>query len=48
MDVLCLVIWILNLVFAVIQTINNEPVSRVASICAMLVCVLVYLERILV
>ncbi len=47
MDIFCLVIWILNLIFAVAHTVNNEPVSPVVTICALVVCVVHYLEKIM-
>lgn len=46
MDILCLVIWILNLIFAIIDIIYKRPINPVASICAMLVCIIHYLIRI--
>ena len=47
MDILCLVIWILNTVLAVNAMVNNEQISPVVTICALIVCVLHYLERIM-
>lgn len=47
MDILCLVIWVLNLVFAVMDVVNKKPINSVSGICAMLICVIYYLAKIM-
>lgn len=46
MDIFCLVIWILNLIIAVSEVVNNRPINPVVSICAMFVCIVLYLARV--
>lgn len=46
MNIFCLIIWILNLIVTVNQTINKEPINPIIAICAIIVCILFYLERI--
>lgn len=47
MDVLCLVIWVLNLIFAIGDVVQNKPISSVSGICAMLICIIYYLAKIM-
>lgn len=47
MNIFCLVVWVLSLIVTVVQAVNKEPISPVSGICAMLVCIIYYLEKIL-
>jgi hypothetical protein len=47
MDILCLVIWILGLIDAVVRSVKKEPISSVQGICAILIVIIHYLERII-
>jgi hypothetical protein len=47
MNIFCLVVWTLSLIVAAVQAVNKEPISPIVSICAMLVCIIYYLEKIL-
>lgn len=44
-NVACLLVWIFNLVVNIISFINNGTVSPVASLCAILICILYYAEE---
>lgn len=47
MNVLYLVIWVLNLAFAIADVVQKKPISSVAGICAMLICIIYYLAKIM-
>lgn len=46
MNVICLLIWIFNLVCGIANIVNNEPVSPTLYICAVVVCIIYYLGEV--
>lgn len=46
MNFICLIIWILQLVVATVKVVNGKPVSPVVAICAILVCIMMYIDKI--
>lgn len=47
MDLACLIIWIIMGVFAVYDLIKNNPVNPFSHFCAVLVCIVMYTEKLL-
>ena len=45
MNFICLMIWILQLISETIKIVKGKPVSPVISICAILVCIMWYIDR---
>lgn len=47
MNVLCLIIWIAQLIFGISNAITGTPVSTGAFICATIVCILFYISELI-
>lgn len=47
LNIICLIIWILNLIFGVRSMMIGEPVNEVIYICAVLICILYYIRELL-
>lgn len=45
MNFICLIIWILQLVSETIKIVNGKPVSPTVTICAILVCIMMYIDK---
>lgn len=45
-NVICLVLWITQLVFGILAVCGVVTVSPIAFICAVLICILHYIEKI--
>lgn len=48
MNLACLIIWSILGVFAVCNLIKKEPVDPLSHFCAVLVCIVLYAEKLLI
>lgn len=48
MDLACFIIWLILGVFAIHHVIKNEPVHPLSYFCAVFVCIILYLEKLLI
>lgn len=48
LNILCLIIWIIWLIHGIYCCINKKEVSKIGFICAVIICILYYLEHIVV
>ena len=48
MNLACFIIWLILGAFAVYHVIKNEPVPPLSYLCAVLVCIVLYAEKLLV
>lgn len=48
MNLVCLIIWSILCVSAIYNVIKNEPVHPLSYFCAVFVCVLLYVEKLLI
>ena len=46
MDMFCLIIWIIQLIDGTVKVFKDEKVNPCVFICAVLICILHYVERI--
>ena len=47
MNILCLIIWIGWFIYGIYCCIEKKEVSKVGFMCAVIICILEYLERII-
>lgn len=47
MNLACLIIWSILGIIAIYDLIKNNPVSPISHFCAVLICILHYLEKVL-
>ena len=45
---LCLAIWVFQLVVAFWNIYNKQPVNSYAYICSLIICIMYYIERIMI
>lgn len=48
MDLACFIIWSILGVFAVQNLIKNEPVHPLSYFCAVVVCIVLYAQKLLI
>ena len=46
MNIICLLIWCFQLVYGIVQIVNNKPIDPIVFICAVLICIINYLNEI--
>ncbi len=45
LNIICLIIWMLNLIFGIHSMMIGEPVNEIVYICAVLICILYYIKE---
>lgn len=48
MDLACFIIWLILGAFAITHLVKNEPVHPISYFCAVLVCIVLYAEKLLI
>lgn len=48
MNLACFIIWIIMGVFAIAHLVKNEPVNPISYFCAVIVCIVLYAEKLLI
>ena len=46
MNVICLLIWCFQFVYGIVQIVSNKPINPYIFICAVLVCIVNYLNEV--